>query len=312
MKREVDPTDVRIFCEMGYKYPYYNAFAERHISPTAIGSKLGVDEKTVRLRVKKMEEEGFIKYYQADPNLKLFGIKSSVSYAFEAPDIPSKYEALRYFETASHALEIADNLGPVLSAILVGDSEEQVQKMANEVTEKLKLKSNFKINARNIMEPTLTPQKLDWQIIQCLRYNALRPIKEIIEASSITPRMAEYRIAKLLESKVFFIRAMINPERQQGILFYNLVLFIDEARQSALLDRLKENHSDRIWVMLNPAPNVIIAGFFALTPGEPEETMMKVRQFGGIRQCLLAIFVKFVEPQRPNWVDNLIERAIET
>jgi DNA-binding Lrp family transcriptional regulator len=182
--------------------------------------------------------------------------------------------------------------------------------MAEEIAAKLKLQGWFKMNTRDLAEPTLSPQKLDWQIIQSLRYNACCPIKEIAEANSITPRMAEYRITKLLDSKILFIRAVINAQKQQGILFYNLALVTDAPKQSPLIDKLKEKHSDRIWIVLTPDPTVILVGFFGMTPGEPEDTMMKVRELEGVQDCFLSIFKEFIEPKRPNWVDGLIERAI--
>ena len=111
----MDTLDVRIFCEMAFKYLDYNRFSERHVSPTKIGQKLGVDEKTVRLRVRKMEGDGFIKYYQAMPNLTLFGLNEICSFMFEAPSIPSKHTAIQHLRKAPLAVEIDDFLGPYVS-----------------------------------------------------------------------------------------------------------------------------------------------------------------------------------------------------
>ena len=54
----MDAKDVRIFCEMAFKSPKFNAFRDRHISPSGIGRNIGLDEKTVRVRVRRMEDEG--------------------------------------------------------------------------------------------------------------------------------------------------------------------------------------------------------------------------------------------------------------
>jgi len=67
----LDAKDVRIFCEIAFKGLDYDSFTDRRVSPLAIGRKLGLDEKTVRVRVKKMENDGFIKYYQVMPSLAL-------------------------------------------------------------------------------------------------------------------------------------------------------------------------------------------------------------------------------------------------
>lgn len=63
----MDAKDVWIFCEIAFKGIDYDSFTDRRVSPSAIGRKLGLDEKTVRSRVKKMENDGFIKYIRLCP-----------------------------------------------------------------------------------------------------------------------------------------------------------------------------------------------------------------------------------------------------
>ncbi len=226
----MDAKDVRIFCEMGFKYIGYNAFIERHISPSEIGKKLGLDEKTVRSRVKKLEDDGFIKYYEAIPNPALFGLATMAMYAFEASDIPSKYEAVKYVKQAPWIVEASEIVGPGFGVTFAGASPEAVQKLADEMIGKLKLKMGVKIGDRVARAPLSEPNRLDWQIIQRLRYDAVCPTKDISDVLSITPRMAEYRITKLLEAGAFFIRALTNAQKQQGLMFYSVVLYVDEAK----------------------------------------------------------------------------------
>src|ERR687892_1236428 len=104
----LDAKDVRIFCEIAFKGLDYDSFTDRRVSPLAIGRKLGLDEKTVRARVKKMEDVGFIKYYQAMPNLALFQLKNLNAYRFEALNIVTKHQVLEF-------VQAIDYLGPVVS-----------------------------------------------------------------------------------------------------------------------------------------------------------------------------------------------------
>ena len=87
---------MRIFCEMGYKYYGYTGKSRRP-SPKEIARKLGVDEKTVRLRTRKMERDGFIQYYQAIPNPSLFGRPLLFTYGFKAQNVLGKRSLLRLF-----------------------------------------------------------------------------------------------------------------------------------------------------------------------------------------------------------------------
>jgi len=75
---------------MAFAAPGYKEFEERHPSAGNLGRKLGLDKKTVRARVKRMEESGFIKYYQATPNLGLFGMRVASLFRIEALNLSTK------------------------------------------------------------------------------------------------------------------------------------------------------------------------------------------------------------------------------
>ncbi len=315
---KLDAKDVRIFCEMGFKYLYYSKFSRRRISPTEVGRRLKLDKKTVESRIKKMEEEGFIKYYQAMPNPRLLDIKSIEMYKMEASDIPSKYEALGHLKKASWVLEMMDFLGPTLFVTFGGQSAEQVKRVCDETAERLKLRGASKVYERPIVGPSLTPSKLDWQIIERLRYDALGPSRDIAEMLSITPRMVDYRISRLLESRALYVIAMINPQKQQGIIFYGLFLTVDETKHDSIVRALEEAFGDvrgelgKIWLLDSPIKGMITVSMFAFAPGEPEEALMKTLQIEGVKQGFPVITKEYIEPERPNWIDSLIQGRISS
>jgi DNA-binding Lrp family transcriptional regulator len=100
--------DVRIFCEIAFKGLDYDSFTDRRVSPLAIGRKLGLDEKTVRVRVKKMEDDGFIKYYQAMPSMALFQLKNMSTYRFEALNIATKHRVIEHVQELPFIVEAVD------------------------------------------------------------------------------------------------------------------------------------------------------------------------------------------------------------
>ncbi len=328
----MDATDVLIFCEMGFKYTDYSASTERRISPSEIGRKLHLDEKTVRLRVKRMEDEGFIKYYQVIPNLGLFGLGYTVVYGFEANDVPSKQEAIEALQRQPRVVEILDLLGPGFSVTLAGSSDDEVQAMARRVASELKLKRLFKITDRRMVAPTASLARLDWQILEACRYDALCPANEIAEKLSVTPRIVEYRLTKLLESRGCFIKAMINVQNQKGVIFYNLALLCDEAKTSAVARKLKDAHGQRLWSAVEVRPlkalvmpltmrdklifvlargSWIVAGsLFAETPAEPEASLTEALKLEGVKRGFMSIMKEWIEPRRPTWIDELLQTKI--
>jgi DNA-binding Lrp family transcriptional regulator len=305
----LDAKDVRIFCEIAFKGLDYDSFTDRRVSPLAIGRKLGLDEKTVRVRVKKMENDGFIKYYQVMPSLVLFQLKNMNTYRFEALNIATKHQVMKYIQELPFIVEASDYLGQVASISISGTSSEEIDQVAAGLVNRFEL-YKWILGSRIIKEPVSIADRLDWQIIQELRYDALSGVKELSESLSITPRMIEYRIKKLLGSGMVLVRAIINSQKQQGLIFYELEMSVDETKQYDVIKRLSEIYAEKLWSVRTLAAGVLLGNFFAFTLAEPEEVYVNTLKLEGVRSCSLFIFKETIEPKRPNWIDGLIEQKI--
>jgi DNA-binding Lrp family transcriptional regulator len=306
----LDAKDVRIFCEIAFKGLDYDSFTDRRVSPLAIGRKLGLDEKTVRVRVKKMEDDGFIKYYQAMPNLALFQLKNMNTYRFEALNIATKHRVIEYIQELPFIVEATDYLGQVASISISGTSSEEIDQVASGLANRFEL-YKWILGSRTIKEPvSVAADRLNWQIIQELRYDALSGVKELSKSLSITPRMVEYRIKKLLGSGMLLVRAIVNSQKQQGLIFYELEMSVDETKQYEVIKRLREIYAEKLWSVRTLAEGILLANFFAFTLAEPEEVYVNTLKLEGVRSCSLFIFKETVEPKRPNWMDGLIEQKI--
>lgn len=305
----MDAKDVKIFCEIAFKGLDYDSFTDRRVSPLAIGRKLGLDEKTVRVRVKKMEDDGFIKYYQAMPSLDLFQLKTMNSYRLEALNIVTKHHVIKHIQELPFIVEATDYLGQVVSISISGTSSDQIDQSASGLANRFELHKRI-LGSQMIKEPESVADRLDWQIIQELRYDALSGVKKLAESLSITPRVAEYRIKKLLGSGLLLVRAIINSQKQQGLIFYELEISVDEKKQYEVIKRLSEIYAEKLWSVRTLAAGALLANFFAFTLAEPEEVYVNTLKLGGVRSCSLFIFKETIEPKRPNWMDGLIEQQI--
>jgi len=307
----LDSIDARIFCEIAFQELSYKTFVERHVSPAEIGKKLDLDEKTVRIRVRRMENSGFIKYYQVHPNIALFGFRSITSYRFKAPNLATKFVIVENIHQIPGLIEGLDYLGPFLLIEIAGKSSSEAEETAKALANRYELDLK-NLGSRVVKEPLLKLDCLDWEVIQELRYNAQMTIKEIAAAASATPRIVGYRIAKLLGSGAVSIRAVIDAQKQEGLIFYDLEIVVEEAKQGAVTNSLRNKFGERIWSMKNKSASVIIASLFGFTLGDPENSVRETIRINGVRRCSLFVLKEIVEPKRSNWLDLLIERQISS
>ncbi|HKZ63817.1 MAG TPA: Lrp/AsnC family transcriptional regulator [Thermoplasmata archaeon] len=305
----MDATDVRIFCELAYQDTGFRAFTRKPLTPPEIARKLRLDEKTVRLRVRRMEESGFIKYYQATPELAAFGLRCLALYRFEAMNVATKISAIQHARGLPGVLQAFDYLGPTFSVSLVGASSAELQRLAEEIAGRFELRKQG-LGEEEIGERHAHPDRIGWRIIERLRYNARASHKEVAEGLSITPRMAEYRTRKLLDSGAVLVRAVINPQRQEGLVFYELGVTTDLGKHAAVVNAVRKRFGERLWSTQESPSGVLLLSLFGFTLAEPEEAAMEIEAMPGVRWCSILILKEVLEPARPNWIDVLIQEEI--
>ncbi len=296
---------------MAFTDPGYEDFEERHPSAADLGKKLALDTKTVRTRVNRMEDMGFIKYYQATPSLALFGMRIMSLFRFETLNLSTKNSAVNHLHEVPRLVEASDYLGPFLTGSIAGSTREQARSGADYLASRYEL-GIVGQGSRTIIEPVSRIDNLDWQIIKALRYDARSADRDLAEALSMTQRMVSYRISKLLRSGAIRTKAVIDPQRQGGLVFYELQLTIDPQRRDSISKWLGERHGGNLWSLNNPTADIIVASLFCFTIGEPEESVIEAIKLEGIKRCQLFILKEVIEPRRPNWIDALIEQRLQS
>lgn len=158
----MDAKDVRIFCEIAFRDLSYNASTQRHVSPTEIGRKVALDEKTVRARINNMEEDGFIKYYQAMPSFALFGLGVLGLYRFEAMNIATKLKVIQAVQDTPRIVEAVDYIGPSVSIDIAGETDEEAKASAEKLAKRFELaarrRSRRKRNRPAVVGPLTNSQ----------------------------------------------------------------------------------------------------------------------------------------------------------
>jgi hypothetical protein len=119
--------------------------------------------------------------------------------------------------------------------------------------------------------------------------------------------MVGYRVSKLLRSGAIRTKAVIDPRRQAGLVFYELELAIDPQKRGTISRWLGERHGDKLWNLRIPMAEVVLASLFCFTIAEPEESAIEALGVDGVKRCQLFILKEVIEPKRPNWIDVLIE-----
>jgi len=302
----MDSVDVRIFCEMAFRESSFDESEGRGPSAPNIARKLRLDEKTVRARVKRMEESGFVKYYQASPSLSLFGMRVVSQFRLEALNLMTKHALVGSMDRVPRLVECADYLGTSITASVAGATPEEAKSEADRLAAHFELAVKF-LGSRPLRVPSLRLDALDWKLVRQLRYDARSSDKDLSESLHVTQRMVGYRFSKLTGSGAMSLRAVIDPQRQAGLVFYEVELLVEPSRSGAIIRWLQDAFSEGTWNITTPSPELIVVSLFSFTLAEPEENALRALGVEGVRRCGLFILKEVMEPRRPNWIDSLID-----
>ena len=253
-----------------------------------------------------METEGFIQYYQAIPNPGLFGKPLLCSYGFKAPNVLAKQNALRFFKDADAIIDIAEFLGEMCGPTIVASSEQEAEMVVQRIGEQVGFPGIKLMPPRPFPPAKAAPDKVDWGIMRALRYDALRRTEDIARELEITYRMVDYRISRLLDSQSLFIRAILNSKDSKGVLFYSLMLELEDSTEERLKQSVLDSYAGRTWWSITPPGPMMVLNLYATSIGEPEDTLLDATSRPGVKSGSIVIFKGWVEPTRPNWIDRIL------
>src|SRR5437773_7806759 len=144
-------------------------------SYTEIASKLGVDEETVRNRIKHLRESGFLLGYRVVPNPALLG-RAFASLRIEFKDRDSKQAAIPRLAQIAGVINIGSTYDKSVLVTLFADENQDF----------LKLIADTGINGQVSQVPRLGLRttsfrmtRLDWEIVSLMLRDAERKLDEI-------------------------------------------------------------------------------------------------------------------------------------
>ncbi len=306
----MDSLDVKIIRTMGLR-PYGSApQVLDHLKPSYIGSQLGVEPETVKARLARMEEAGFIRFYQVYPNFQHLGLQAS-AYVFHVPDEDRKAEAIRRIEPVDGLIEVHNFLGAELCVDLSYRSPAELSK-------KLRLLSDFTgdpepklLYNRQMPEVDRPLDRFDWRILKALRYHARRSLSEVADETNTSVRTVRRRFERMAREGSLFIVPAVDAAKAAGIVLYELLFYTSPGAERSAMNRILEAYADRCMYYYVPSTDVL-GNFdvllYAESTSEIEAQRLRGREVPGVAKVASLVFRGWNE--YTDWIDSAIgERA---
>ncbi len=193
-----------------------------------IAKGLGVDQGTIRNRIKKLEENGLLKEFYLGVNPSLFGFKIGAVW-FDVRPLSEKENLKRQIALMDKMLLVCDYLGPKLSAVFCYEREEDLSKTVRRITRMANSEDVFwqdrpflKCDVSNLIA-------LDWKILHSLQKG--NPRKKLFSAVAkevgVSTKTVKKRVLKLVEAGAAYLLASIDLGSFENFVPADLMVFYE-------------------------------------------------------------------------------------
>lgn len=292
---------------MGLRPYGHSPQALDHLKPSFIGAQLGVEPETVKARLARMEEAGFIRFYQIYPNFRHLGLQAS-AYMFRVPDEDRKSEAIRRIEPVDGLVEIHNFLGAEMCVDLS-------YRNPTELSKKLRLLADLTgdpgptpFYERHMPEVKRVLNRLDWRILKALRYRGRRSLSDVADEAHTSVRTVKRRFDRMAKEGSFFIVPAIDAAKAAGIVLYELLFYTAPGADRSIVNRILNTCAERYIYHYLPSSQAL-GNFdvlmYAVSTGEIEDMRVQGRDVPGVAKVASLVFRGWGE--YTDWIDAAIE-----
>lgn len=275
-----------------------------------IAKAIGVEPETVRARLEKMEETGFLRCYQVYPNLRHLGLMGS-AYLFRVADDDKKAAAIAKAELVDGLAEVHNFLGAEMCLDLAFRSPAELSRKLKLLGEITGDKAPERFYDREMPQVVRPLTRLDWQILKALRNRARRPLGEVANEVGVSVKTVRRRHGQMARDGSFFAVPAVDASRAPGVIMYELLFYTSPGATRAAVPKILELLRDRYLYHYVPASeslgnfDVLLA---APSAGEIEEMRQAGGRIPGVVKVSALVFRGWAEHSA--WLDAAIdERA---
>lgn len=297
-----DDLDLRITREFGSpKSPRWNV----RISYADIARKLGIDEETVRLRVKRAQERGFLPTLRLMVNPQLLDC-GAVTLELEVDAEEAKAQVISQIKLVDGVTDILDYRGTGLQVTLYTPGGETLSR-------KIQLLESICGSPRSALwmsrfpRPTLRMRAIDWKIVDVLREDARKALGDVASSVGVSVRTVQRRLVAMKEGKAVFLAGTPNVPAIAGIVCCFVVHCPDPPRKRAV-DGVIHSTLRRVGAADTSPEDYSAFGMPCENLAAADQVLGKLKRLEGVEDATMHILREFIVAQ--DWLRGEIERRI--
>jgi len=295
-----DSLQFRILREMAS--PFHGTSGS-YLRPTYsdVARKIGIDEETVRIRVRKAQRSGSILGWRLAINPRLLG-RQTTSVLLDIDDPSSKPSMVAKIKLIDEVVFIMDFYEKPLRVVFCHENDRDRERRLDLI--KSVCCDKNPLTWQVVFPPSNARLKrTDWEILKVLRRDLMQSNLEIANEVRVSARTVRRRLAFMTKERAIFAFAMGNVARMPGVSNFFLVRCTNEKKSEVdakILSRLEnavfvDNSDKRL--------SSYAAVFHSM--GEADETYRWIKSLNGVESVRILIMREIISVQ--DWFDKEID-----
>ena len=298
----LDELDVRIIKELGSPgSPQWDV----RTTYSSIARRIGVDEETVRRRLKRAEETESLPGWRMMVNPHLLGC-GAASVDLEVEVEEKKDQAIAEIRRINGVVKILNFRGKGLQVMLYYQDEAAL----NRETEFLRSICGVPESTTwdlGFPRPGIRMKAMDWKIAEAMLPDARQSLERVSESIGLSVRTIERRLDSMAEGRAVYLQGTPNFKRFVGLSCVFLV-FCPNRRKKATVDNLILARAQR--TELSNTSSVQYSTFVMVFDNlhEADDTLTWIRNLDGVESVKLGVMKELIVEE--SWMKDAIRKRI--
>ena len=313
----MDPLDVGILRELSRDQIVWFGRLDPRLSASEVARRLHVDRATVGARLRAWEKQGFLRAHEVVPSPLVFGARIAGG-NLRVEDLRKKPRILEDLSLIPGLISAVDHNGDWMALLYAYRRPDELDRSrrligrlsgAGEVTPCVPFVAPV---------PTMSPTRLDYRILDDLKFGPRRTFQEIARSVRISPKSLVRRLEQLVRGRAVWYLPMLDFTVYHKAVVARFVVVLRQGNDSGpIADWIRRRVSGVTYLVDSSAltgsegslPPILDVGAHLESIGEAEDVQQELRGLETVEDVEL-LFPRRIYLYR-TWFDDCIRAALD-
>jgi len=256
-----------------------------------MANELGVDEATVRSRLKKWEATGFLVFWGATVSRALLGQRRCLL-RFEVPDQSLKAAVLSKLRLVEGVHRIRDYHGGAVTVGIFFDSASTLDKRIKLVQALANVQDSLRVEIEEPPRPQTSLDETDMLILGTIGWSARKHHVSVARETGLSPKTVRRRLERMLETHAVEMGLFLDYRCLTGVIVADLLVVYSPEEGKDVNDRILSMAGDRMLPSSFITPGASGFRLMLTNVAEQREVMGAIRHLEGVKSAWLDLLVE--------------------